>query len=157
MNESFLFLQIDWLNWYAEICPTWPFLRWCFDWICDIGFKGIPTFCWNWGIFHMNRLLYCYDLSPDWPENIWKIKRVEIFFERISFEWRYNGDTQWKSEVETKILVLHFLHTGGADGGTTNLIFCAQQQRRWYLTWKTTTTTTTTATTTTATTTTKSL
>ena len=22
----------------------------------------------------MNRLLYCYDLSPDWPENIGKMK-----------------------------------------------------------------------------------
>ena len=124
---------------------------------CDIRFIELSMLGPNWKIFHMNRLLYCYDLSPDWPENIWKIKRIEIFYKRIWFEGRYNGDTQWKSEVETKILVLHFLHTGGADGGSTNLIFCAQQQRRWYLTWKTTTTTTTTATTTTATTTTKSL
>ena len=103
-----------------------------FDLICHIGFIELPMLGWNWRIFHMNRLLYCYDLSPDWPENIWKIKHIKSFTKVFwtKSERIYTCDSMEmlviklaNSRVETKILVLHFfLHSGGR-GGTTNLIF----------------------------------
>ena len=50
---------------------------------CDIRFIELSMLGPNWKIFHMNRLLYCYDLSPDWPENIWKIKHIKSIWDRI--------------------------------------------------------------------------
>ena len=116
---------------------------------CDIRFIELSMLGPNWKIFHMNRLLYCYDLSPDWPENIWKIKHIKhivVFgtgFETENIVERAGKYQSWdpkkhivfgtgfekekillikpaNTRVETKILVLHFLHSG--SGGTTDLV-----------------------------------
>ena len=73
--------------------PKWNeiWFRWGFpypsDYVligCDvIRFFKLSMLGWNWRIFHMNRLLYCYDLSPDWPGNIGKMKHKKSILDRI--------------------------------------------------------------------------
>ena len=83
---------------------------------CDIRFIELSMLGPNWKIFHMNRLLYCYDLSPDWPENIWKIKYIKSIWDRI-----------WKRENIVE-------KAGKYESWDKNIGFAlpAQRQRRHY-------------------------